>query len=462
MSLTLYNTMDGAKQPFVPIDPTAVRMYVCGPTVYDYAHVGNARPAVAFDILFRLLRRIYGEHHVSYVRNITDVDDKIIAAHRATGEPIEAITARTADAYHRDMAALGCLSPTIEPRATHHIGDMVAMIAALTERGHAYVADGHVLFDVGSMPAYGRLSRRDVDEMIAGARVEVAPYKRGPQDFVLWKPSAADEPGWDSPWGWGRPGWHIECSAMSGRYLGETFDIHGGGQDLIFPHHENELAQSTCAHDGRPFVRFWLHNGYLMSEGEKMAKSLGNFYTVHDLLAEAPGEAVRLLLVQTHYRQPLDFTKVALTRAKRTLDRFYTALAAAAGAQTDEAEPDGAVRAALEDDLNTPQALAALHELLNALNRAKDADKPALRARLRVSAGLLGLLSADPAAWLHGDAESAVGEGPEADWIEARIEARAAARKARDFAAADRVRAELEARGVILEDRPDGTTWRRA
>ncbi|MBL8658659.1 MAG: cysteine--tRNA ligase [Rhodospirillales bacterium] len=461
MNLSLYNTMDGAKQPFVPIDPAAVRMYVCGPTVYDYAHVGNARPAVVFDVLFRLLRRIYGEDHVKYVRNITDVDDKIIAAHRASGEPIEAITARTADAYNRDMAALGCLAPSVEPRATHHIGDMAAMIAALVERGHAYAADGHVLFDVSSMPAYGRLSRRDVEEMIAGARVEVAPYKRGPRDFVLWKPSVDDEPGWDSPWGRGRPGWHIECSAMSARYLGETFDIHGGGQDLIFPHHENELAQSTCAHDGRPFVRVWLHNGYLMSEGEKMAKSLGNFYTVHDLLAEAPGEAIRFLLLQTHYRQPLDFTKAALARAKRALDRFYTALAAA-GTYDLEAEPDGAVQAGLEDDLNTPQALAALHELLNALNKAADVNKPALGARLCASARLLGLLSADPATWLHGAADSADGEGPEAGWIEARIEARAAARKARDFAAADRIRSELDGHGVVLEDRPDGTRWRRA
>lgn len=469
MSLTLYNSLDGAKQPFVPIDPQAVRMYVCGPTVYDYAHVGNARPAVVFDVLFRLLRRLYGATHVAYVRNITDVDDKIIAAHRETGEPIDAITARTADAYDRDMAALGCLPPTIEPRATHHIGDMIAMIAALVERGHAYAAEGHVLFDVASMPMYGRLSRRNVDEMIAGARVEVAPYKKGPQDFVLWKPSAEDEPGWDSPWGRGRPGWHIECSAMSGRYLGETFDIHGGGQDLIFPHHENELAQSTCAHDGQDFVRVWLHNGYLMSEGEKMSKSLGNFYTVHDLLAEAPGEAIRLLLLQTHYRQPLDFTKAALARAKQALDRFYLALDAAAEqggpriGETGTAEPDPAVQAALEDDLNTPQALAVLYDLLGALNRASSADKPALGRRLRASAALLGLLSCDAAAWLHGDSgDEGGGEGPDAEWIETQLEARAQARQSRDFALADRIRAELDACGVILEDRPGGTTWRRA
>ena len=461
MSLHLYNTLGGTKQLFAPIDPHSVRMYVCGPTVYDFAHVGNARPAVVFDVLFRLLRRIYGPEHVTYVRNVTDVDDKIIAAHRATGEPIEAITARTSKAYEEDMAALGCLRPTLEPRATHHIGEMIAMIGALIERGHAYVGEGHVLFEVATMPDYGRLSRRNTEELLAGARVEVAPYKKGPGDFVMWKPSAADEPGWDSPWGRGRPGWHIECSAMSGRYLGDTFDLHGGGQDLIFPHHENELAQSTCAHGGRPFVRFWVHNGYLMTEGEKMSKSLGNFYTVHELLAEAPGEAIRLLLLQTHYRQPLDFTKAALARAKRSLDRFYLALGEAAdGDVPGEAEPDPAVQAALEDDLNTPQAIALLHELLGALNKAGPAERPALRARLKASAEVLGLLWSEPQAWLRGDAGRG-GAGDEA-WIEAQIAARAAARAARDFAAADRIRAELDASGVILEDRKEGTSWRRA
>ncbi|MDZ3838147.1 MAG: cysteine--tRNA ligase [Rhodospirillales bacterium] len=462
MSLHLYNTLAGTKQLFAPIDPHSVRMYVCGPTVYDFAHVGNARPAVVFDVLFRLLRRVYGQNHVVYVRNITDVDDKIIAAHRASGEPIEAITARTGKAYEEDMAALGCLRPTLEPRATHHIAEMIAMIAALIERGHAYAAEGHVLFEVATMPGYGRLSGRNTDELIAGARVEVAPYKKGAGDFVLWKPSAADEPGWDSPWGRGRPGWHIECSAMSGRYLGETFDLHGGGQDLIFPHHENELAQSTCAHDGRPFVRFWVHNGYLMSEGEKMSKSLGNFYTVHDLLEDAPGEAIRLLLLQTHYRQPLDFTRGALAGAKRSLDRFYLALAeAAADDGVGSGEPDPAVQAALEDDLNTPQAIARLHELLGALNKAKAPERPALRARLVASAELLGLLWAKPEAWLRGG-EAGGGEAADEAWIEAQIAARAAARAGRDFAAADRIRAELDACGVILEDRKDGTAWRRA
>lgn len=465
MTLNVYNTLDGEKQPFAPIDPAAVRMYVCGPTVYDYAHIGNARPAVVFDVLFRLLRRTYGEHHVKYVRNITDVDDKIIAAHRETGEPIDVITARTADAYDRDVTAIGCLPPTIEPRATHHIGDMIAMIAELVERDHAYAAEGHVLFDVASMPDYGRLSGRNIEELIAGARVEVAPYKKHPADFVLWKPSADDEPGWDSPWGRGRPGWHIECSAMSGRYLGETFDLHGGGQDLIFPHHENELAQSTCAHGGRAFVRFWLHNGYLMSEGEKMSKSLGNFYTVHDLLDEFPGEAIRLLLLQTHYRQPLDFTKAALGRAKQSLDRFYLALDGIGADREGREDPD--VAAALEDDLNTPLALSVLHERLGALNKASAGDKAAAASRLLAAANLLGLLQADPGAWLRAGGlanrrDDEDGRRADECWIEARIAARTAARKAKDFAAADTIRAELADRGVIVEDHAGGTSWRRA
>ena len=377
MTLSLYNTLAREKQVFEPIDANSVGMYVCGPTVYDYAHIGNARPAVVFDVLFRLLRRRYGPEHVTYVRNITDVDDKIINAHKQTGEPIDEITARTARAYRDDMHALGCLDPDIEPRATRHIDEMVAMIAALIDGGHAYAADGHVLFDVPSMPEYGALSRRNIEEMIAGARVEVAPYKRNPQDFVLWKPSVGDEPGWDSPWGRGRPGWHIECSAMSGRYLGETFDIHGGGQDLIFPHHENEIAQSRCAHGGLPFVRYWVHNGYLMTEGEKMSKSLGNFYTVHDLLKEYPGEAIRLVLLQTHYRQPLDFTKDGIAQARHTLDRFYSALRANAEVAADvDVEADGletmaAVEQALADDINTPAALAHLHDALGALNKAE-------------------------------------------------------------------------------------------
>ena len=464
MTLSLYNTLAREKQVFEPIDADRVGMYVCGPTVYDYAHIGNARPAVVFDVLFRLLRRLYGPDHVTYVRNITDVDDKIINAHKETGLPIDEITARTARAYRDDMHALGCLDPDVEPRATRHIDEMVAMIRALIDGGHAYAADGHVLFDVPSMPAYGALSRRNIDEMIAGARVEVAPYKNNPQDFVLWKPSVGDEPGWDSPWGRGRPGWHIECSAMSGRYLGETFDIHGGGQDLIFPHHENEIAQSRCAHGGLPFVRYWVHNGYLMTEGEKMSKSLGNFYTVHDLLREYPGEAIRLVLLQTHYRQPLDFTKDGIAQARHTLDRFYSALRAAADVDIDaEAgglETSAAVERALADDINTPAALAHLHDALGALNKAEGPEDVARRKAAVLAGGkFLGLFGRDPEDWFRWQPEGAETLA-EAD-IERLIEKRAQARKARDFATADAVRDELAANGVQLEDRPDGTIWRR-
>jgi cysteinyl-tRNA synthetase len=488
VTLHLFNTLTREKQRFEPLDSGAVRMYVCGPTVYDDAHIGNARPAVVFDVLFRLLRRLYGPGHVVYARNITDVDDKIIAAHRASGEPIEAITERTTHAYRRDMRALGCLNPTIEPRATAHIAEMKAMIARLIERGHAYAADGHVLFDVRSMPGYGTLSRRDLDEMIAGARVEVAPYKRDPRDFVLWKPSAPDDPGWDSPWGRGRPGWHIECSAMSRRYLGETFDIHGGGADLIFPHHENELAQSTCAHEGRPLARYWVHNGYLMTEGEKMSKSLGNFYTVRDLLAEFRGEDIggenidkeidkeigediRLALLQTHYRQPLDFTKDGIAQAKHMLDRFYGALLRAADVPVTPADQDASAEVvrALCDDLNTPLALAMLHDRLAALNKAEGtADKARARAALLASADMLGLLAGDPKHRLQRAVTRSVRVGADAyivrgkESIERQIEERDAARKQRDFATADRIRADLAASGVILEDGPQGTTWRRA
>jgi cysteinyl-tRNA synthetase len=435
-------------------------MYVCGPTVYDYAHIGNARPVVVFDVLYRLLRRLYPR--VVYVRNITDVDDKIIEAHAASGEPIALITARTTRAFHDDMAALGALPPDVEPRATAHIAQMIAMIEALLEAGHAYEADGHVLFSVPSWAEYGRLSGRNRDEMIAGARVEVAPYKRDPADFVLWKPSAADLPGWESPWGRGRPGWHIECSAMSKAYLGATFDIHGGGQDLIFPHHENEIAQSTCAHD-RPFVRYWLHNGYLMVDGQKMSKSLGNFYTVHDLLAGHPGEAIRLVLLQTHYRQPLDFTGGALVQARHTLDRFYGALRStvdAAATATGDAEVPAPVLAALSDDLNTPLALAHLHELAGDLNRAGNAAARSRAAgRLRAAGTVLGLLHQDAEAWFRWRPAAAAGLDDAA--VEALVAERAQARRSRDFAAADAIRATLADQGVVLEDGAGGTTWRR-
>ena len=466
MSLTLYNTLTRTQEAFEPLDPKLVRMYVCGPTVYDFAHIGNARPVVVFDLLYRLLKRRYPA--VKYVRNITDVDDKINAAAKASGRSIRAITEETARAFHEDMAALNALPPDVEPRATEHIDAMIAMIERLIAAGHAYEAEGHVLFSVPSMPDYGRLSGRNREEMIAGARVEVAPYKRDPADFVLWKPSDAETPGWDSPWGRGRPGWHIECSAMAAVHLDETFDIHGGGQDLIFPHHENEIAQSVCAHGGRPFVRYWVHNGYVMVNGEKMSKSLGNFFTVRELLAEAPGEAIRLALLSAHYRQPLDFTRELLAQSKTTLDRFYLALRGAPegslpeGSLPEAGAPDAAllapVEAALDDDLNTPQAIAELHRLTTRLNKARnEADKARYAAALRAAGDMLGLLQQDPEAWLKGGA----GELSDAD-IEALVARRTEARKARNFAEADRIRDELAEKGVLLEDSSQGTAWRRA
>jgi cysteinyl-tRNA synthetase len=463
VTIQLYNTLARQKETLTPRDPKNVRMYVCGPTVYDLAHIGNARPVVVFDVLYRLLRRTYGEKHVQYVRNITDVDDKIIAAAKGTGENIDDVTARTTKAFHEDMAALGAMNPTVEPRATDHIPQMIVMIERLIARDHAYAADGHVLFAVPSMPNYGRLSRHNRQELIDGARVEVAPYKRDPADFVLWKPSTPEQPGWDSPWGRGRPGWHIECSAMSAEILGEHFDIHGGGQDLIFPHHENELAQSVCAQmaapaEGEPFVNIWMHNGYVVANGEKMSKSLGNFFTVRQLLEEGVrGEVIRLALLSAHYRQPLDITRDKLTEMKAQLDRFYGALDnAGAGAAS---EPPEGVLAALSDDLNTPEALAEMHELATALNKAEmPDDKNRLKGALLGAGRLLGLLEADPEVWFKGD----TAKGADADGIENRIAARIAARKAKNYAEADRIRDELVADGIVLEDRPDGTTdWRR-
>ncbi|MGH6982207.1 MAG: cysteine--tRNA ligase [Stellaceae bacterium] len=455
MALQLYNTAGRRKELFEPIDPANVRMYVCGPTVYDLAHIGNARPVIVFDVLFRLLRRRYGGAHVRYVRNITDIDDKINAAAKADGEDIRTLTERTAKAFHEDAAALGCLPPTVEPRATDHIEPIKNMIEILIASGHAYRAEGHVLFSVASDPNYGKFSNRSRDEMVAGARVEVAPYKKDPADFVLWKPSPPDLPGWDSPWGSGRPGWHIECSAMSEVHLGETFDIHGGGLDLIFPHHENEIAQSTCAHDGKQFARYWLHNGFVTVDGEKMAKSAGNFRTIRDVLAEAPGEVARYAMLMSHYRDPLDWTGERLEQAKHTLDRFYIALRDVPVSTNNEMSP--AFEAALDDDLNTPLALAALHELLGELNKATtDADKARLADELRASGAVLGLLQQDPNAWLKGETD-------EAAEIEALIVQRLDARKAKDFAEADRIRTELAIRGIVLEDKPGGKTeWRRA
>jgi cysteinyl-tRNA synthetase len=462
MPLTLYNTLTRRKELFEPLDPKCVRLYVCGPTVYDRAHIGNGRAIVVFDLLYRVLRNIYGREHVRYVRNITDIEDKINAAARKNNEPIAALTARTTAAFHEDMAALGNLPPDIEPRATDYIPQMITMVDRLIASGHAYAAEGHVLFSVTSTPQYGQFSRRSRDEMIAGARVEVAPYKRDPADFVLWKPSDAATPGWDSPWGRGRPGWHIECSVMSEVHLGETFDIHGGGLDLVFPHHENEIAQSTCAHGGRPFVRYWVHNGMLNDAGAKMSKSLGNIRTVRELLDEAAGEAIRLALLSAHYRQPLEWTNDNLRHARQTLDRFYRALTLPQdtvferfGEAEEALRP---VREALEDDLNTPLALTHLHEIASGINRtSSDAERSALQRALEAGGQLMGLLGQSPLDWLRGSAKA------DAERIEQRIAARAAARRQRRFAEADRIRAELTAEGILLEDRPDGTTtwWRK-
>ena len=460
MTIHLYNTLSRTKEAFEPLKPDTVGMYVCGPTVYDYAHIGNARPVVVFDVLARLLRTRYA--NVTYVRNITDVDDKINQASLDTGEPIRSITERTAQAFHEDMVALGDLGPDIEPRATEHIDEMLQLIEKLIAAEHAYVSDGHVLFQVSSMAEYGKLSGRDPEELLAGARVEVADYKRDPGDFVLWKPSEPELPGWDSPWGRGRPGWHLECSAMSQKYLGVTFDIHGGGQDLIFPHHENEIAQSVCGHGGSPFVRYWMHNGYLQVEGEKMSKSLGNFYTVRDLTAEFPGEAIRFALLSTHYRQPMDFTKDGIKQAKETLDRFYGALRNVSSLRNQNNYPiPDKIMAALSDDLNTPLAISHLHELVGALNKAEAEDEIAeLSGSLLAGAGVLGLLAADPEDWFKGQTSDAEG-GLDAAAIEALIEERTAARAAKDFAASDRIRDELADQGIVLEDGADGTTWKR-
>jgi cysteinyl-tRNA synthetase len=442
----LHNSLTRRKERFEPAEPGNVRMYVCGPTVYDLAHLGNARPVVVFDVVARLLRRLFPS--VTYVRNITDVEDKITARAKASGEPIGAITARTTADFHADMEALGALPPDHEPRATAHIAEMIMVIERLIASGHAYFAEGHVLFSVAADLDYGALSGRSYDELLAGARVEVAPYKRDPGDFVLWKPSTDDLPGWDSPWGRGRPGWHIECSAMSWRYLGETFDIHGGGSDLIFPHHENELAQSLCAFPGSQFARYWMHNGMLQVNGEKMSKSLGNFFTVRDVLAKAPGEAIRLLLLRSHYRSVLDFSDQGLAEAKRDLDRFYRALEPFPDAVGGEVP--AAVLEALCDDLNTPLAISAMHGLAGAA-LAGDADAA---SGLRAAGSVLGILQQAPDAWFRGGTDDAAE-------IEAAIAERLAARKAKDFARADAIRAELAAKGILLEDGPKGTTWRR-
>jgi cysteinyl-tRNA synthetase len=437
MSLRLYNTLTRTKEDFTPLDPKNVRMYVCGPTVYDYAHIGNARPVIVFDVLFRLLRQLYGDHHVTYVRNITDVDDKINARAREEGISIRELTERTAKQFHADIAALGVLPPTVEPRATEHIVEMVAIIEKLIVNGHAYAADGHVLFNVPSMADYGQLSRRSLDEMLAGARVDVAPYKRGDMDFVLWKPSDENTPGWESPWGRGRPGWHIECSAMSWKHLGEVFDIHGGGIDLVFPHHENEIAQTRCAFGHTVMANVWMHNGFLQVEGQKMSKSLGNFLTINELLADWPGDVLRFNMLRTHYRQPIDWTIKSLEESWRTLEGFFNNAGAALAEAGKIAAP---VLEALVDDLNTPKAIAELHAL----------DRPGAQNMLGETLKALGFTGnlASP------KAEAAV----DAAAVNALISARLDARKAKNWAESDRLRDELAKLGVAIKDNKDGTT----
>jgi cysteinyl-tRNA synthetase len=474
VTLSLYNTLARRKEPFQPIDASNVRMYVCGPTVYDFAHIGNARPIIVFDVLFRLLRHAYGTEHVTYARNITDVDDKINARAAEQGIDIRTLTERTTRQFHEDIAALGVLPPTVEPRATDHIEEMKRLCEALVAAGHAYVAEGHVLFDVGSMPDYGRLANRSLEEMEAGARVEVAPYKKGPMDFVLWKPSKPGEPAWASPLGIstaGRPGWHLECSAMSDRWLWQepetkgllsaaglehphVFDIHGGGIDLVFPHHENELAQTRSAFHTPAMANVWMHNGFLQVEGEKMSKSLGNFVTIHELLQDWPGEAIKLAMLSAHYRQPMNWTEHGLAEAKRTLDYWYELTADAA----DGAPLCADVLEALQDDLNTPQAITALHALRS---EAAKGTRPAA-ACLKASARLLGLLQLDAARWKAWRPPAlAIDEAK----VEALIAARNAARKAKDFKEADRLRDELAAMGIQLKDSKDPaigeikTTW---
>ncbi len=457
MALQLYNTLTRRKEAFEPIDPDRVTMYVCGPTVYNFAHIGNARPAVVFDVLARLLRLLYPE--LVYARNITDVEDKINKAAAEEGVPIDVISSRYKAAYDQDMGALGVLPPDLEPHATDHIAEMIAMMEVLIDRGHAYVAEGHVLFNVPSFDGYGALSGRNRDEMIAGARVEVAPYKRDPADFVLWKPSTGDQPGWDSPWGLGRPGWHIECSAMVEKNLGREIDIHGGGLDLTFPHHENELAQSVCCYGGR-FVHTWLHNGFVNVDAEKMSKSIGNVLLVRDLLDDAPGEAIRLALLSAQYRQPLDWSENGLAQAKRNLDRLYGGLRELADVPVaGDLAPPQAVLDALSDDLNTPLAMAEMFKILTAANTAgSGAERAAAKAALIGGGWLLGLLQDDPDAWFgHAD----VGD-VDADRIELLIVARNEARANKDFAEADRIRDELAAQGVVLEDGAEGTRWKLA
>ena len=475
MTLAIHDTLSGEKRAFAPRNPSRVTMYVCGPTVYNFAHIGNARPVVVFDLVFRLLRLIYGEAAVIYARNITDVDDRINQSAIEQGVGISVITDRFTEAYHADMAALGTLRPTLEPRATAHIEAMTQMIGRLVDNQAAYAAEGHVLFDTQSFADYGKLSKRTLDDMIAGARVEVAPYKRHPADFVLWKPSKPGEPEWPSPWGAGRPGWHLECSAMVEKNLGLPIDIHGGGHDLIFPHHENEIAQSRCADHAPVFANYWMHNGFLTMDAEKMSKSLGNVLLVHDLVQQVPGEAIRWALLSAHYRAPLDWTGDLLIQSRKSLDRLYGALSDANAlltssghdpslSQQSQTAPQLAlVMEALEDDLNTPRAIAELFALADQLRALLPtaADKGELdlvrvyRDALVEAGSVMGFLQADPDAWFHGDAD----EGLKAK-VEDLIAARFEARRTKDWATADRIRDELTALNIVVMDNPDGATWR--
>jgi cysteinyl-tRNA synthetase len=456
----LHNTLTRQKELFTPQQPDRVTYYVCGPTVYNYPHIGNARPAVVFDVLFRLLRREFKE--VIFARNFTDVDDKINAAAAEQGVPIGEITEKFIEIYQRETDALGILRPTVEPRVTQHIPQIIAQIEALIAAGNAYEAEGHVLFNVPSYKEYGGLSGRSRDDQIAGARIDVAPYKRDPADFVLWKPSDETQPGWDSPWGRGRPGWHIECSAMAETHLGETIDIHGGGNDLVFPHHENEIAQGTCAHGGKLYARYWVHNGMVQVEGRKMAKSVGNVLLVRDLLDEHHPEVLRFVLLSAHYRQPLDWTADGVAQAKTTLDRLYGQLREAADiepASLADDDPDlTRFVDALADDLNTPKAFAELHGIARALGAASGnrPEQARLKAVLVAAGDMLGLLQLDPAEWFGGGTSDA-----DAERIETMIAARQAARKAKDFAEADRIRDQLVAEGIVLMDSVTGTEWRR-
>jgi cysteinyl-tRNA synthetase len=457
MSLQLFNTMSGRKEAFQPLVADQVTMYVCGPTVYNLAHIGNARPVVVFDTLFRLLQTHYDT--VTYARNITDVDDKIIAAAREGGRSIASVTEEFTAKYREDMAQLNALPPTLEPCATHNIDAMIDLTRVLLEKGHAYESQSHVLFAVQSMDDYGKLSNRSLDDMLAGARVEVADYKRHPGDFVLWKPAADEDPGWDSPWGRGRPGWHLECSAMIRAHLGDTIDIHGGGRDLIFPHHENEIAQSRCAHGG-DYVRYWMHNAYLDIDGEKMSKSLGNFRTVRDLLQSYRGEVLRFALLSAHYRSPLNFSAELLDQAQATLDSLYSTLREVQDIELDmEIDlADEPFYQALNDDLNTPVAIAEVHALAKQLHKASVEDRPAIKGRILAAGNLLGILEQDAVEWLQSTAAS---DAITAAEIEAQIEQRQQAKLEKNYARADEIRASLLAQGVVLEDSREGTQWKR-